>query len=330
MAVPVAVTIKDRDNWGSILQIVLYFIAFAFIIYLLYKLFGIFRDWGSKIEENVKKAKEELEEAFEDWDVVGETKKGFEQTGKDVGTIVKGVLTGDTDSPSYNEAITRLHYGSSEYQPGGAGAIDRNTGVQRKYEYEIKPGETAIFHGGHYVETSVSNLVECPYSSKPVPKEECIALKYGFSSYASLNAWLEGVKAYLKAEGKDPSAMSLDELVQYGKELERRKRELQKKDRLQKYVTGAVFGKAGETIRAPPGAVTPEMIKPSIERTGYYKISFIDAIGRKWENQELWGWEILKLIDQYKAISYVYYFKKIPKPTSIPSPLKPQPTPIPI
>ena len=48
-----------RSNPFEILQLVLYFIAFAFIVYMLYKMFGVFKSAG----EHLEKTKEKLEQA---------------------------------------------------------------------------------------------------------------------------------------------------------------------------------------------------------------------------------------------------------------------------
>lgn len=217
MAVPVVV---NRDNVSGILQIVLYFLAFLMILYAMYKLFGLFKDAGKKLEDALNKLKDSLNPS----DAPGK----FKQTGEDIATIITGTFTGKQNTPEYNDAMARLHYGGHEYEPGSAD-VDEEGNI-KKYGTTVKPGETKVFHGGTYTETVVNNLVKPPHSSEPIPKEDALAMKYGFSTYAQFNAWLSGVKAALKAAGKDPSGMSLEQIVKYGRELERKKEEWRKQN----------------------------------------------------------------------------------------------------
>ncbi|BAD85540.1 hypothetical membrane protein [Thermococcus kodakarensis KOD1] len=221
MTVPAVVMVKNRDNIGSILQIILYFLAFIMIIYTLYKLFGMFKDWGEKIEKKLKQAGEYLNPS----DFSEKAKTNVEATK----TIIKGVLEGKTDSPEYNEAMNILHYGGDEWTPGTAPPVNPNNPVLGRYGQQVKPGESKTFHGGYYTETDVNNMVKDPWGGYAT-REDALAHKYGFVSYANFKAWLEGVKAALKAEGKDPNAMTLDQLVKYGRELERKKREWEKQN----------------------------------------------------------------------------------------------------
>ncbi|CAI1492060.1 conserved protein of unknown function [Thermococcus nautili] len=216
--------VVSRD-YGRLAEIALYFVAFLTIIYALYKLFGLFKDIGGNIEKKLN----DLKNTLEDLDLNPSDAPGkFKETGKDVVTIITGTLTGKQNTPEYNDAMARLHYGGHEWEPGSA-KVDREGNIH-KYGHVVKPDETKVFHGGTYTETVVSNLVKSPYSSKPIPKEEALALKYGFTSYANFHVWLEGIKAALKAEGKDPSRMSLDQIVKYGRELEKKKEEWKKQN----------------------------------------------------------------------------------------------------
>jgi len=208
MALPAIVAWKERDNVGTLVQILLYFLAFVFIVYMMYKLFGMFKEWGQKIENAASELKNEL----------GEMPEKFSQTGKDVLTMVTKPGT-----PEGNAAKTRVHYGSPEYAPGNAPPVNPKTGVMKRYGQGVKPGESKTFAGATYIEKDVNNMVKDPTGSGYVPREDALAHKYGFSTYAQFNAWLTGVKAALKAEGKDPSQMSLAEIVAYGRELEKKK-----------------------------------------------------------------------------------------------------------
>ncbi|NJE01836.1 hypothetical protein [Thermococcus sp. JdF3] len=215
MAVPAVIAFKERDN---IIQLAMYaFLAIA-VLYTLYKLFGVFKEVGEKVENFMNNLKNDLEQAPEK----------FTQTGKDLATIVKGTLTGKQNTGEYNEAMTRLHYGGSEWKPGGGGKINRKTGTIRKYGTPVRPGQEVLFDGEWYANRFVNNLVKSPDSNEYVSREDALARKYGFSTYAQFNAWLSGVKAALKAAGKDPSQMSLDQIVKYGRELERKKEEWKK------------------------------------------------------------------------------------------------------
>jgi len=215
-AVPAVVAIRERDN---IIQLAMYaFLAIA-VMYTLFKLFGLFKDVGSTIEEKLN----ELEEDIHDLDPSDAPEK-FKQTGKDIWTIIKGTFTGRQNTPEYNDAMARLHYGGHEWEPGSA-RVDKEGNIH-KYGHVVKPGKTKTFAGGTYTETVVSNMVKCQYAGGEVlTKEDCLARKYGFSTYAQFNAWLAGVKAALKAAGKDPSRMSIDQIVKYGRELEKKKEE---------------------------------------------------------------------------------------------------------
>ncbi|WP_054839937.1 hypothetical protein [Thermococcus sp. JCM 11816] len=226
MAVPAVVMVKNRDNIGSILQIVLYFLAFIMIIYTLYKMFGMFKDWGQKIEDKLKKVGETLNPS----DFPPEKAKENVEATKTI--IEGGVLKGKVGSPEYNEAMNILHYGGGdEWTPGGtAPPVNPNNPVLRKYGQPVKPGESKTFHGGYYIETVVNNMVKDPWGGGYATREDALAHKYGFGNYANFNAWLEGVKAALRAEGKDPNAMTLDQLVAYGRELEKKKREWEKQN----------------------------------------------------------------------------------------------------
>jgi len=218
MAVPAIVAYK-RDNVGTVLQIVFYFLAFVFIIYTLYKLFGMFKDIGSKIEEKLNEVSGYLNPS----DLPNKAKKDLNA----IETIITGVLTGKTDSPKYNEALSQLHYGGPEWEPGSAPPVNPKNPVLKRYGQEVKPGESKTFAGATYLEKDVNNMVKDPWGGYAT-KEDALAHKYGFPTYAQFNAWLEGVKAALKAAGKDPNTMSLDEIVKYGRELERKKEEWKK------------------------------------------------------------------------------------------------------
>ena len=213
MALPAIVAWKEKDNIGTLVQILLYFLAFIFIIYLLYKLFGLFKDAGKHIEDVVHKAKEDLED-LNPSDAPGK----FKQTAEDIWTMITKPGT-----PEGNAAKTRVHYGGPEYAPGNAPPVNPKTGVMKRYGQGVKPGESKTFAGATYIEKDVNNIVKDPTGSGYVPREDVLAHKYGFSTYAQFNAWLTGVKAALKAEGKDPSQMSLAEIVAYGRELEKKK-----------------------------------------------------------------------------------------------------------
>ncbi len=209
---------KSFEGYGSILQIVLYFISFLAIIYVLYKMFGMFKDWGKKIEEKLKEAGDYLNPS--------DLPEKAKETAEDIGTVAKGVLTGKTNTPEYNTAMSDLHYGGAEWEPGNA-KIDRERGIH-KYGTTIKPGESKTFAGGTYIETVKNNLVKCPYAGNQLlTKEECLARKYGFDDYAVFSAWLTGVKTALKASGKDPNSMSLDAIVAYGRELKKKQEQYQ-------------------------------------------------------------------------------------------------------
>ena len=213
MAVPAIVAWKEKDNVGTLLQILLYFLAFVFIIYMLYKLFGLFKDAGKHIEDVLNKAKKDLKD-LNPSDAPGK----FKQTAEDIWTMFTKPRT-----PEGNAARTRVHYGSPEYAPGNAPPVNPKTGVLKRYGQEIKPGESKTFAGATYIEKDVNNMVKDPTGSGYVTKEDALARKYGFSTYAQFNAWLAGVKAALKAEGKDPNSMSLDQIVAYGRELDKKR-----------------------------------------------------------------------------------------------------------
>lgn len=219
MAVPAIMAWKEKDNVGTLLQILLYFLAFIFIIYMLYKLFGLFRDAGKHIEDVIHKAKNDLEDLNP-----SDVPERFKQTAENIWTMITKPGT-----PEGNLAKTRIHYGSQEYAPGDAPPVNWKNPALKRYGQEVKPGETKIFYGGTYVERDVSNIAKDPWGGYAT-KEDALAHKYGFSTYAQFNAWLEGVKAALKAEGKDPSQMNLDQIVKYGRELERKKEEWRKKN----------------------------------------------------------------------------------------------------
>ncbi|KUH34254.1 hypothetical protein APY94_02980 [Thermococcus celericrescens] len=220
MAVPAIVAWKERDNVGTVLQIVLYFLAFVFIIYMMYKMFGMFKDAGKHIEDLAKKAEDFGNDLKNDLEQAPEK---FRQTGEDIWTMIT-----QPGTPEGNAAKTRVHYGGPEWEPGNAGVDEK--GNLHKYGDTVKPGETKTYAGSTYIETVKNTLVKSPYSSKPVNDLDALAMKYGFSTYAQFNAWLEGVKAALKAAGKDPNQMSLDQIVKYGRELERKKEEWRKKN----------------------------------------------------------------------------------------------------
>ncbi|WP_148267268.1 hypothetical protein [Thermococcus cleftensis] len=215
MAVPAVIAFKERDN---IIQLAMYAFLAIVVLYTLYKLFGVFKEVGEKVENFMNDLKNDLEQAPEK----------FTQTGKDISTIAKGTLTGKQNTGEYNEAMTRLHYGGPEWKPGGGGEINRKTGTIRKYGTPVRPGQEVLFDGEWYANRFVNNLVKSPDSNEYISKEDALARKYGFSTYAQFNAWLSGVKAALKATGKDPSQMSLDQIVKYGRELERKKEEWKK------------------------------------------------------------------------------------------------------
>ena len=204
--------IKEGDRVGTLVQIFLYFMAFIAIIYALYKLFGLFKDAGKHIEEVVHEAKEDLED-LNPSDAPGK----FKQTAEDIWTMITKPGT-----PEGNAAKTRVHYGSPEYAPGNAPPVNWRDPVLKRYGQEVKPSESKTFAGGTYIEKDVNNMVKDPWGGYTT-KEDALAHKYGFSTYAQFNAWLTGVKAALKAKGKDPSQMSLDKIVAYGRELEKKK-----------------------------------------------------------------------------------------------------------
>jgi len=219
-----AVVSKD---YGRLLEITLYFTAFIAIIYVLYKLFGLFKDIGGDLEKKLN----ELKDALGNLNPSDAPEK-FKETGEDILTIVKGTLTGKQNTGGYNKAMTDLHYGGPQWGPGtGFDTSKIKQGILKKYGQDIMPGETKTFHGGTYTETVVNNMVKCQYAKGEIlTKEDCLARKYGFSTYAQFNAWLSGVKAALKASGKDPSGMSIDEIVKFGREMERKKEEWKKQN----------------------------------------------------------------------------------------------------
>jgi hypothetical protein len=212
------------EGYGKLLEIALYFIAFIGIIYALYKLFGLFKDLGKNIEKKV----DELKNSLGNLDLnPSDAPEKAKKTGEDIITIVKGTIEGKQNTPEYNKAMADLHYGGYEWEPGSA-RIDQNYNIH-KYGTVVKPGQTKTFTGGTYTETVANNMVKCQYAGGDIlPKEDCLARKYGFSTYAQFNAWLSGVKAALKADGKDPSRMNLDRIVEYGRELEKKNREWKK------------------------------------------------------------------------------------------------------
>jgi len=214
-------------SYVRFVEIALYFISFLAIIYALYKLFGLFKNFGGNIEKKLN----DLKNTLEDLDLNPSDAPGkFKETGKDIATIITGTLTGKQNTGEYNEAMNRLHYGGPQWGPGtGFDTSKIKQGILKKYGQDIMPGETKVFAGGTYTETVVSNIVEDPWGGYTT-KEEALAHKYGFRTYAQFNAWLEGVKAALKAEGKDPSRMSLDQIVKYGRELEKKKEEWKKQN----------------------------------------------------------------------------------------------------
>ncbi|AIU70205.1 hypothetical protein TEU_07595 [Thermococcus eurythermalis] len=226
MAVPVVV---NRDNVSGILQIVLYFLAFLMILYALYKLFGLFKDLGGNLEKKLN----DLKNTLKDLDLNPSDAPGkFKETGEDIWTILKGTFTGEQNTPEYNKAMTDLHYGGPQWGPGtGFDTSKIKQGILKKYGQDIMPGETKVFAGGTYTETVVNNMVKCQYAGGEVlTKEDCLARKYGFMTYAQFNAWLEGVKARLKAMGKDPNAMSIDEIVEWGRKFENEKEKWKKQN----------------------------------------------------------------------------------------------------
>jgi len=214
MAVPAVIAYSEKDD---IIKLAVYAIAAIAILYALYKLFGLFKNVGGDIEKKLN----ELKNTLGNLDLTDAPEK-FKKTGEDIETIVKGTLTGKQNTPKYNDAMARLHYGGHEWEPGSA-KVDKEGNIH-KYGHVVKPGETKVFHGGTYTETVVSNMVKCDTAGGEVlSKEDCLARKYGFSTYAQFSAWLSGVKAALKAAGKDPSRMTLDQIVKYGRELEKKK-----------------------------------------------------------------------------------------------------------
>jgi len=220
MVVPAVVAYKER---GNILQAILDIVAIIAVIYAMYKLFGLFKDFGESLEKKLN----ELKNTINPTDVP----EKFKETGEDIWTIIKGTLTGEQNTPDYNKAMANLHYGGPQWGPGtGLDTSKTSKGIIRKYGQDIKPGETRTFDGGYYTERVVNNLVKAPDSNEYIPKEDALARKYGFSTYAQFNAWLSGVKAAARAAGKDPNKMSLDELVEFGRELEKKKEEWKKQN----------------------------------------------------------------------------------------------------
>ncbi|WP_457751046.1 hypothetical protein [Thermococcus sp.] len=218
----VTVSIGAVKEGEDIAKIAAYAIAAIAIIYALYKLFGLFKDLGRNIEGKLNELKNKLGNLdLNPSDAPGK----FKETGEDIWTIIKGTLTGKQNTGEYHKAMTDLHYGGPQWGPGtGFDTSKIKQGILRKYGQDIKPGETKTFAGGTYTETVVSNMVKCKYAGGEVlSKEDCLARKYGFTTYAQFNAWLSGVKAALKAAGKDPSSMSLDQIVKYGRELSKKK-----------------------------------------------------------------------------------------------------------
>jgi len=214
----VELSINKGGEVGSLLNILLYFTAFIAIIYALYKLFGLFKNVGGDIEKKLN----ELRDKLNDIDLNPSDAPGrFEQTGKDIWTMMTKPGT-----PEGNAAKTRVHYGGPQWGPGTGFDTSKakSSGVLKKYGQDIKPGETKTFDGGWYTEVVKSNLTKSPDSNEYISKEDALARKYGFSTYAQFNAWLAGVKAALKAAGKDPSSMTLDQIVKYGRELEKKKK----------------------------------------------------------------------------------------------------------
>lgn len=235
-------------NYGKLAEIALYFVAFLAIIYALYKLFGLFKDLGGDLEKKLK----DLKNTFRNLDLnPSDAPEKFKQTGEDIVTIVKGTLTGEQNTGAYNKAMTDLHYGGPQWGPGTGFNVSKiKQGIIRKYGQDIKPGQTVTFAGGTYTETDVNNMVKCQYAGGEVlTKEDCLARKYGFKTYAQFNAWLSGVKSALKAEGKDPSNMSLDQIVKYGRELEKKKEEWRKQNPVKSTPVLTAYGSG-----APPAA----------------------------------------------------------------------------
>ena len=189
----------EAGGYGMIAQLVLYLLAGVFIIYLAFKALGLFKDAGKKVEELIKAAQDELSKIPHD----------FSEEGHDIWTMVR-----HPGSPAANAAKVRVHYGGPEWAPGNV-ATGKN-GTLKKYGQEIKPGESQTFVGSTYIERVVNNQVKDPTGSGYVTKEDAIAHKYGFRTYAQFNAWLQGVKAALRATGKDPNQMTLDEIVKWG------------------------------------------------------------------------------------------------------------------
>lgn len=221
MTAPAIITFKEQDN---LLQLAMYAFLAVAVIYTLYKLFGMFKDVGGNIEKKLNELKNTLGN-LNPSDAPGK----FKQTGEDIATIIIGTFTGKQNTPEYNDAMARLHYGGHEYEPGSAD-VDEEGNI-KKYGTTVKPGETKVFHGGTYTETVVSNMVKCVYAGGEVlTQEDCFARKYGFMTYAQFNAWLEGVKARLKAMGKDPNAMSIDEIVEWGRKFENEKEKWKKQN----------------------------------------------------------------------------------------------------
>jgi len=228
-----AIKVDSGGGYGQLLQILLYFLSFVAIIYLLYKLFGLFKEAGGKIEKKLKEIGEYVPSPDEVANDLKQYPEKLKETAEDVWTIIKGTITGEQNTPEYNEAMSNLHYGGAEWEPGKV-ALPKDfhkTGEIKKHGTKVKPGETKTFAGGWYTETVVNNMVKCPYAGGEVmTKEDCLARKYGFSDYANFKAWLDSVKYRLKLEGKDPSNMSLDQLVQWGRKFEKEKREAEKKN----------------------------------------------------------------------------------------------------
>lgn len=198
---------------GDIVEIIAIVVLIGVILYVLKKFSEILKDVGGNMKEALSRLKDELKDM----------PQKFGSTGKD---LLKTITEAGT--PEGNEAQINAHYGGYEWAPGTMRASEN--GAIRRYGYIVNPGETKVFAGGTYTEVVQNNLVNTPYDSRPIPKEDAIARKYGFLTYAQFNAWLEGVKARLRAEGKDPSRMSLDELVKIGRQYDKQQEEWAKQN----------------------------------------------------------------------------------------------------
>lgn len=140
------------------------------IIYIFYKLFGMFKDWGEKIEKKLKQVGEYLN--F--FDFLEKVKMNVEV----IKMIIKGVLEGKMDFLEYNEVVNILYYGGDEWMLGIVLLVNLNNLVLGRYGQQVKLGEFKIFYGGYYIEMDVNNMVK-DFWGGYVMREDVLVYKYG-------------------------------------------------------------------------------------------------------------------------------------------------------